>query len=246
MINLRSWVPWSVLVVVLMLGFGLGSVSGQQKAGGGQSAQKLPPDVLPDSLARIPWPSKNDCCPLNTEQERQAFAKQFNSTAENPKKALSMGTNGMRTYFPIYAQEYFEAHEWLDKEGKLEPRYVTLAQCVGTREVGGGGHREWFLHAESARKAGIPEDELEVVRNQTDTKGLPQKDAVLIQFGREMMRGPKVTSKTFAEAEKLFGRKGLLVITFQIARYAANGLTNRAYDVQLEPGQANPWPGAAF
>ena len=243
MINLRSWVPWSVLAVAFVLGFGLSSVLGQQSVGAGQSAQKLPPDVLPSSLARAPWPTKADCCPLNTEEERQAYSKAVN-TAET-KNPPSMGTHGMRNYFPIYAIKYYEAYAWLDKEGKLEPRYVALAQCVGTREVGGGGHREWYIHAAGARKAGIPESELEVIRNQKDTKGLPEKDAVLIQFGREMMRGPKVTSKTFAEAERLFGRRGVLVITIQVARYADNGLINRAYDVQLEPGQANPWPGAS-
>jgi hypothetical protein len=224
-----------------MLGFGLGTVLGQPKAGSGPGALKLPPDVVPSSLARIPYPSKGDCCPLNTDEEKQAFEKEFNYTAESPNKAASMGTHGMRLYFPIYGHMYFQAHQWLDKEGKLDPRYVALAQCVGTREAGSGGQREWFIHEAEARKVGISEEELDVIRTQKDTKGLPETDAVILQFGREMMRGPKVSSKTFAEAERLLGRRGLLVVTFQIARYAANALTNRAYDVQLEPGQVNPW-----
>jgi hypothetical protein len=57
-----------------------------------------------------------------------------------------------------------------------------------------------------------------------------------------MVRGPKVSSKTFADTERLFGRRGTLVISFQVARYAGLALGSRAYDVQLEPGQTAPYP----
>ena len=239
--RLRWTVVAASLAGVFLLGFGFRGLVAQQSAGTRQSAQALPPDVLPDSLARIPWPTKDDCCPLNSEEERQAFAKS-GATAENPKRPPSMGLGGMRAYFPLYARTYGETHQWLDKEGKLEPRYVELAMVVGTREIGVGGAREWFIHSRAARREGVSDETLEVVRAQRDTRGLDPKDAALIQFGREMVRGPKVTSKTFAETERLFGRRGTLVISFQVARYAALALGARAYDVQLEPGQTPPWP----
>jgi len=240
MITLRSSGLWIVLAVGLLVGFGFRSVLAQKSAGAGQSAQKLPPDVLPSSLGRIPWPTKSDCCPLNTDEERQAFARST-ATAENPKNPASMGLGGMRAYLPIYAEKYVEAGQWLDKEGNLGPRYTQLAMSLGAREMGAGGYREWFIHAKLARDAGVSEDVLEVIRGQKDTKGLSEKDAILIRFGREMVRGPKVSSKTFADAERLFGRRGTLAISFQVARYAGLALGGRAYDVQLEPGQTAPW-----
>ena len=57
-----------------------------------------------------------------------------------------------------------------------------------------------------------------------------------------MVRGQKVTSKTFADTERLFGRRGTLVISFQVARYAGLALGARAYDIQLQPGRTAPWP----
>jgi hypothetical protein len=148
----------------------------------------------------------------------------------------------MRAYFPLYAAKYGETHQWLEQEGKLEPRYREIAILVGSREMGAGGYREWFIHSRSALQAGVSEDILGVIRAQKDTLGLAEKDAVLIQFAREMVRGPKVSSKVFADTERLFGRRGTLVISLQVARYAGMALGSRAYDVHLEPGQAAPWP----
>lgn len=241
MMRLRWSILAALMAAVFLLGFGFRDLVAQQSAGTRQSTQTLPPDVLPGSLARIPWPTKEDCCPLNSEEERQAFAKS-GATAENPKKPASMGLGGMRAYFPIYAQKYNETHQWLDEEGKLEPRYVELAMVVGSREIGAGGYREWFIHSRAARREGVSDEVLEVVRTQKETRGLDPKDAALIQFSREMVRGPRVTSKTFADTERLFGRRGTLVISFQVARYAALALGARAYNVQLEPGQTAPWP----
>ncbi len=236
---------WSVLAAlmagVFLLGFGFRSLVAQQSAGTLQSTQVLPPDVLPGSLARIPWSTKEDCCPLNSEEERQAFAKS-RATAENPKKPASIGLGGMRAYFPLYARTYGETHRWLDKEGNLEPRHVELAMVVASREMGAGGYREWFIHSRAARREGVSDEILEVVRTQKETRGLDPKDAAVIEFSREMVRGPKVTSKTFADTERLFGRRGTLVISFQVARYAGLALGTRAYDIQLQPGQTAPWP----
>ena len=109
MMRLRWSVLAALMAAVFLLGFGFRSLVAQQSAGTLQSTQVLPPDVLPGSLARIPWSTKEDCCPLNSEEERQAFAKS-RATAENPKKPASIGLGGMRAYFPLYARTYGETH----------------------------------------------------------------------------------------------------------------------------------------
>src|SRR4051812_5556933 len=104
MISLRSSVLWAAMATVFVAGFGFRSVLAQKSAGGA-SAQNLPPDVQPSSLARIPWPSKADCCPLNTPEEKEAFAKS-NATADNPKNPPSIGVAGLREYFPLAGKAY--------------------------------------------------------------------------------------------------------------------------------------------
>lgn len=87
---------------------------------------------------------------------------------------------------------------------------------------------------------------MEIVRNQQDTKGLEEKEALIIQFGRELFHQPKVSSKTFAGMERNFGKKGTLGITLTMGHYVSNALLMRAYDIQLfrrsgEAPPSNPW-----
>ena len=241
MIKLRSSVLWIAMAVAFLLGMGFRSVLAQQSAAAGQSTQNLPPSVLASSLGRIPWPPKADCCPLNTEEEREAYAKS-NATAEAQGKPPSIGVAGMRAYFPLASALYGQYTAMLEKESKVEPRYIQLAAVMGARGTSAKGiYREWFIHTAGARQAGVSEDIIEVIRTGKDAKGLPEKDAALIRFGREMAAGTGVSLQTFQEMERLFGRRGTLQIAFQVMRYHGLALMSKAYDIQLEPGQKAPW-----
>ena len=63
----------------------------------------------------------------------------------------------------------------------------------------------------------------------------PEKDQVLIEYGREIFEQPKVSSKTFADMERLFGRRGTLAMTLIMAHYTDNSILYRAYDQQIAP-----------
>ena len=160
--KLRSSVLWIAMVVAFLSGLGFRSVLAQRSADTVQSAQELPPDVLPSSLGRIPWPTLADCCPLGTEEEKKAFQE-----LDAGNKPPSMGVGGLRRYFPLASKLYTQYRQMLRTESKLEPRYHELAAVVGARETRAKGiYREWFIHARGAREEGISEDILEVIRLQ--------------------------------------------------------------------------------
>ncbi len=234
MISLRSWSAWMAMAVVILMGVGSRSAVAQTGAGAGQSARKLPADVLPESLSRLPWATRDD---MITEEEKQAFDK-----AQGNQRPPSIGTGGMRAYFPLYGQKYIEAHQLLDKEAGLGQREVQLAILVAAREM--VDQREWFIHERAALQAGASPEIIDLIRTQKATTGLPVKDEVLVRFSREMLRGPntKVSSQTFADMERAFGRRGTVALAIQVSRYAANAILNRAYDMQLTPDQTAPFP----
>jgi hypothetical protein len=208
----------------------------EQSTAAEQSTQDPPEDLYPDSRARIPWPTLETCCPLGTEEERAAFAEL--NPASNPP---TIGSGGIRRYFPLSSQVYAQYVQMTQKESMLEERYHQLAAVVATRETHAKGiYREWFIHTEHARDAGVPEEVIEAIRLQKDTAGLPEKDAALIRFCREMSRGD-VSAETFRETERLFGRANMLGIAFQVIRYQGVALLTAAYGVQLEEGQPAPW-----
>ncbi len=64
---------------------------------------------------------------------------------------------------------------------------------------------------------------------------LPETEAVIIQFGREMFRNKKVTSETFACALKIFGPKRLVDLVALMANYSATAVRFYAFDMQVDP-----------
>ena len=71
---------------------------------------------------------------------------------------------------------------------------------------------------------------------------LPEAEAVIIQFGREMFRQKKVTSETFAHVLKIFGPKQLVELVALMARYAATAAELCAFDMQLYPDHKSLLP----
>ena len=64
------------------------------------------------------------------------------------------------------------------------------------------------------------------------------KEALIIQFGREVFHQPRVSSKTFADVQRVFGAKGTLGITLIMGYYMSNVLVYRAYDIRIDTSGA--------
>ncbi len=75
---------------------------------------------------------------------------------------------------------------------------------IGAREC--DDEQDWNNHVKLSEKS-LPRETVEVLKDRKDTKGLDEKDAAMIQFGREMFQQRNVSSKTFADMERLFGRR---------------------------------------
>lgn len=210
------------------------SAGAQQGSGGGQSAAKpnYPSDIYPDSRARIPLPKRED---FSAEEEKKAFDRIVSRDNSVPTNAT-----GIRLHMPIMAEYYRLANNWLRDHGGLEPRYEELAILVASRESNGAN--EWIGHERSGLQAGLSQEIIDIIKHKKDTKGLAEKDEVIIRLGREMHREPKVTSKTYADMERLFGRRATLAIASLIVHYSASAMLLRVYDVQLRPDEKPPFP----
>lgn len=225
----RLLVPMTIIATIIL---GVGSPRGltQQSSSKAGKGQGRPSDIYPDSLTRVPMPKRED---LNTEEEREAFDRVTGPDGLSSYKNKGLPPSKLRLYFPIPAEHYIEAIRWLREKAGLEPKYAELAIIVTTHEW--GLPYEFSVHKPSAVKAGISLHTVDIIRSDKDPKGLPEKEEVIIRFGREMRREPKVSSRTFADAERILGRKRTLAITMIMTQYAASALLARAYDLQGSP-----------
>ena len=222
--------PFSLLILVSVFagGFVFRGALAQQ------SPAVMANGLYPDSFTRVPLPKKAD---LKTDEERQAFDKVAGPTGIQPGP---VGANTLRLYFPIVADRYRDVVRYLREKSGLDPKLAELAILVATRES--SGQYEWNAHEPSALKAGISQQTVDIVRNKKDTKGVPEQEEIVIRFGREMLRDPKVSAKTFADAERILGRKNTLAVAMLVTHYSASSVLLHAYDAHLRPDQKPPFP----
>ena len=235
----------TLLTFTLLGGFGSGSAFAQQASGGPPTAEKLPPDVRPDTLARNARVKRED---FTTDEEKQAFDRVVAISPQDSKQHIFegwLGPSGTRMLIPEVAEMYLRQNAMVRDKSGLDPKYRELAILVATREC--DNKSEFIDHAarEITRRLLDPHV-IEVVQKREDTKGLEEKEALVIQFGRELFNQPKVSSKTFANVERNFGEKATLGITLTMGYYVSNALLMRAYDTQLfrrsgDPPPASPW-----
>jgi hypothetical protein len=203
-------------------------VFSQQGAGESASAQKLPPDIFPESLSRMPRVKRDD---FSTEEEKEAFDRVLASYPQFKNSPSALGPTGTRMENPVLAEKYRDLFNTLHEKSGLEPKYFELAVLVATRET--NNEHEWNDHEPVAAKL-MPQRIIELVRNKQAATGLEDKQETIIRFGRELFRQPKLSSKTFADAEKLFGRRGTLGLTLTLSYYAMNATILRAYDQHID------------
>jgi hypothetical protein len=232
-------VPAIVAALAFAGGYFTHTALAQQSSGAATSAEKLPPDVHPETLARIGWATRDE---FTTAEELAIFDHTgAGATQQNAQPKMGeIAGNGIRLHIPIVYKAYTDTIQNLNRKNDLDPHYSQLATLISCRE--NDVEYDWLNHEEQSAGKTLPREVIEIVRNKQDPKGLPEKDRVLIEYGREIFHQPKVSSKTFADMERLFGRRGTLAMTLIMAHYTDNGILFRAYDQRLAPDKKRPFP----
>ena len=204
-----------VLLAVLITATGTQFVAAPQAA-----AQALPPDVKSDSRNRLPQVRRE-----NLDATGQKIFDEIGNT----------GPTGVRMHNPEFAIFMNQANDYLRTKSGLEPRLAEMVILVGAREV--DGQYIWTAHEPSARKEGLADTIIDVIRYRRPLTGMGEKEAALIQLGREALGEHQVRPETFAQAAKLFSTHDLVSYIALMLHYASSGTLLNTFDQQLRPGQ---------
>ena len=205
--------------VVAMLGLGTAMAYAQSGAQG-------PADLDPDSRARLPYLQRKDM------DERGQ--KIFDTLPGRSKEGVLGGPLAFAAYNPGVAQALFDLHN-AAVAGSLDPHTRELAILVACRET--NYSLEWNAHEASARKVGVDQKVIDVIRTRGPLTGLDEKDAAVIRFGRQMLHDNKMDPQTFAKAAQLFGRRGAMDLVAVMSTYADSGFYATAVDEHMPPGR---------
>jgi 4-carboxymuconolactone decarboxylase len=131
-------------------------------------------------------------------------------------------------------------NDYLRHKSGIDPRLVELAILVTARECGGA--YEWTAHEPQGLKAGLQPQVIDVVRYRKPVKGLAEKDAVVIELGREAIGKHHVSSEVAARALGLFGKQGLVNIVSLMGDYAATCILTNTFDQHVRPADKSLLP----
>jgi len=187
----------------------------------------LPPDINKDSLARLPY--------LQRQTLDEAGQKIFDVLPGRSANGTLGGPLAFAAYNPAVAKALFDLHN-AAVGGTLNAHVRELAILVACRET--NYDLEWNAHEPSAVRAGIDAKVIDVVRVKAALTGVPEPDAAVIRFGRQMFTDKRVDSATFAKIVELYGQRGAMDIVAVMNTYAVSGFYAIAVDEQPAAGKS--------
>ena len=171
---------WMILALVFFAGYSFRSTFAQQSSGAQAGAEKLPADIHPETLSRATRATKDE---FKTNEDKQAYDRVMERSAKQ-KVSRWLGPTGTRLHLPVLAENYNTQigliHSETEKAG-VDKKYIELAIAVATRET---DNREEFLNHEPDAVKAYGQEVEDIIRTRKDTKGLDEKQAVIIQNGR--------------------------------------------------------------
>ena len=125
------------------------------------------------------------------------------------------------------------AHVRLQSSLTMEEReFAILSMC---REKDAA--YEWVAHVGTARKAGMRDEAIDVMRNNGDTSTLKEDERDMINYTRELLRNNKVSDATFNALLNRHGPRWLVEYTATIGQYQYIAAINNAFE--MEPRQSD-------
>jgi len=170
-----------------------------------------PDDIQPDSRSRLPLMKKP------TQVPADLYAREIAPTGTGPAQ-ITQHQGGRKS---------LEAH--------IGRRLMQLAILVTAREH--DQQYDWTMNELTAHKDGLEPMIIDIVRDQKPLAGLGEKEAAIIEFGRELFGKHSVTADTYARALKLFGETDLVDLVDLMAQHSTEDTLLSAFDQHLPAGQ---------
>ena len=188
--------------------------------------RRCPPTSTPQSYSRLPLVLKDS---LDAEGKR--IFEAINGKESNTPR---VGPPNNTMHSLAAAEPYDALNQVLRNENVIGAQFFEISTLVPAREF--NQQYEWTAHELGARRAGVDQKVIDVIKYDRPVTGLPEKEATAIEFGRAMLRGNRqVPSELFAKMVALFGRRGTMEIVMVMGDYAMTAMVLNAVDQHLPP-----------
>lgn len=188
------------------------------------AGQQLPDDVHPQSRSRLP--------PIDREEldaaRREAYDAAVASPAGAPTGAAALRLHGSGASLRFAAP--------------MGRQLTELTVLTTAREY--DQPYEWALHELEALAVGLDDGIIDIVRHRKPLTGLADREAIIIEVGRELFGTRQLSADTYARALALLGKTNLVDVIDVMGRYASTAATLTAFNQRMPAGwrQSLPLP----
>jgi hypothetical protein len=180
----------------------------------------LPPDIDPVTLSRLPPVTPAD---LDEEGQRLLAARPSFKAGPGP------------THVTIYAPQERDLGIPTGEKSPVGARYFQLAVLIIAREI--DQQSEWTMHEPYGVRQGLEQSVVDVVKYNRDVKGLSDKDATFITFGRTLYREHHVSNELWNKMTTLWGKQQTIELMSIMGEYFKVGFMLNAVDQRVPAPQ---------
>lgn len=178
-------------------------------------------------MARLPYVSRDDLAandqPLYDRVaetrggiEGGGMPNSFRLLFNSPAAAEAVGHLG----------EYVRLHSALDPVAR-ETAILGVARALNSQY-------EWAHHEPVARAVGVREEVIDAIREGKAPMGLPPKEGVFAQAGKELALNGAISDRTFQAIEHLLGAQGAVDLVVAVGYYAMLNAVLASLGVEIE------------
>ena len=182
-----------------------------------QAQTALPPDIHPVTLSRLPPVTPEDL----DEEGRKLLS-------ERPAAKPGRGPRTSRVTAPGSAASV-SPRVWKARSDRVLPA------CSAHHREEIDQQYEWSAHEPAGLRQGLEQSVIDVVKYNRDVKGLADKDATFITFGRTLYREHRVSSEPVEKMIGHFGRQHTVQLMMIMGDYFRVGFMMNAVDQHLPP-----------
>ena len=194
-------------------------------AGQTPPAQQLPADVDPKSFSRLPL--------IPRDQMSGEGLRVYDAVAGKDRPLPPLGPVATSLYSPGVAEPMNQLNQYL-RNTVVGPAMFQICTLIAAREF--DETYEWSSHEAGAKRVNVDSKTIDAIRFNRLVDGLPEKDALVIQFGRALFRDHKVSPELYAKVVEVFGKQGMFELTAVMGDYAMAAIMLRAVDQHVPTG----------
>ena len=183
------------------------------------------PDIDPQSLSRLPLIQRDK---LSGEALRVYDAVVGKDADGKDRPTPPMGPAATSLYSPGVALPMNQLNQYL-RNTVVGPAMFQICTLIAAREFDEA--YEWNSHEAGARRANVDQKTIDAIKFNRPLDGVPEKDALVIRFGRAIFHDHKVSPELYAKVVEVFGQQGMFELTAIMLRAVDQHVPNVTHEL---------------